>query len=106
MTTDENGENNSDHTDVDLSVLLERIRARYKLLCSSLALRPRLAVAGTPSATPEASQGLESTTSGVVLGNGTGDRNGTRVDGLVQGQQGSGVGRGMVDGVDTKLLRF
>lgn len=74
----------------DLAVLLERIRARYKLLCSSLGVRPRLAVASNPEETANngaiESSGVESAT--------------------VRGAEGSGVARGMIEGVDTRLLRF
>ena len=74
----------------DLAVLLERIRARYKLLCSSLGVRPRLAVASNPEDTASngaiESSGIETAT--------------------VRGAEGSGVARGMIEGVDTRLLRF
>jgi hypothetical protein len=75
----------------DLAVLLERIRARYKLLCSSLGVRPRLAVASRPEDTgPDL---LPRETSGVEVG-------------IVMGAEGSGVAKGMIDGVDTRMLRF
>jgi hypothetical protein len=75
----------------DLAVLLERIRARYKLLCSSLGVRPRLAVASRPEDTgPDL---LPKETSGVEVG-------------VVMGAEGSGVAKGMIDGVDTRMLRF
>jgi hypothetical protein len=74
----------------DLAVLLERIRARYKLLCSSLGVRPRLVVASNPEETASngaiESSGIETAT--------------------VRGAEGSGVARGMIEGVDTRLLRF
>jgi hypothetical protein len=84
----------------DLSVLLERIRARYKLLCSALGIRPRLAVASLPG--PNETYGEEG--EGVQGQNGNAGTEGG--SSLVQGVEGSGVGRGMIDGVDTRLLRF
>jgi len=74
----------------DLAVLLERIRARYKLLCSSLGIRSRLAVASRPEDVPP---------------NGTVETSGID-SGIVMGVEGSGVAKGLVDGVDTRMLRF
>lgn len=110
----------------DLPVLLERIRARYKLLCTSLGVRPRLAVASTAAEPDEVgiasvNMGLETVPtvkrerrrSGVfgAVRTGTDVARISGLDeesmqGLMRGAEGSGVGRGMAGGVDTKMLRF
>lgn len=80
--------------DPDLAVLLERIRARYKLLCSSLGVRPRLAVASRP-------EDVASTDTGTTETSGVEGR-----DNVIMGAEGSGVAKGLIDGVDTRMLRF
>ncbi len=73
---------NSDSDSSDLAATLERIRARYRLLCSSLGIRSRLATAATKDG------GVDE------LGEGSGG------GGVVQGIEGP------MKGVDTRLLRF
>lgn len=72
--------NTDTDTDTDLAASLERIRARYRLLCSSLGIRPRLAT--SQQAGQDEGEG-EAGASGVVQGI-----------------------EGPMKGVDTKLLRF
>jgi hypothetical protein len=71
----------ADTETADLAANLERIRARYRLLCSSLGIRPRLATASTKDGDVD------------EIGEGG-------VGGIVQGIEGP------MKGVDTRLLRF
>jgi hypothetical protein len=64
--------------EVDLSSLLANIRARYRLLCSSVGARPRMTVAA----------------------NGTGEDATAQVEGVVPGIEGP------MKGVDTKQLLY
>ncbi|OCF41924.1 hypothetical protein I317_04226 [Kwoniella heveanensis CBS 569] len=73
----------------DLASLISQIRAKYKLLCSSLGTRPRLAVAQIIEAKP---------------GSGAGNASASLGDSASSGIE---TGRdGPVKGVDTRQLRF
>ncbi|ODN95751.1 hypothetical protein L198_04369 [Cryptococcus wingfieldii CBS 7118] len=76
--------------DIDLASLLSLIRARYRLLCSSLGTRPRLASATIVEANPG---------SGAAAAGRTGS-DGGEAEGVVQGIEGP------MKGVDTRQLRF
>ncbi|TYJ51945.1 hypothetical protein B9479_007459 [Cryptococcus floricola] len=76
--------------DIDLASLLSLIRARYRLLCSSLGTRPRLASATIVEANPG---------SGAAAAGGTAP-DGGEAEGAVQGIEGP------MKGVDTRQLRF
>ncbi|WRT69015.1 uncharacterized protein IL334_005997 [Kwoniella shivajii] len=79
---------------LDLAGLLSNIRARYKLLCSSLGQRPRLQVAHIVEAIPgSGASGAAPSTNQQF------DSNGDR-QGVVQGIEGP------MKGVDTRQLRF
>lgn len=54
---DETADDEIDPSKMDMLALLERIRARYKLTCSALGVRPRLRAAGAGDATPLAAPG-------------------------------------------------
>jgi len=49
--------------EIDISALLSSIRAKYRLLCTSLGIRPRLAVAPSSSTASE-----DNLSEGVVVG--------------------------------------
>lgn len=73
--------------EVDLPALLSSIRARYRLLCSSLGARPRLATASNKDGQDE--------------NNGYAGANGAEIQGgVVQGIEGP------MRGVDTRQLKF
>jgi hypothetical protein len=74
--------------DVDLPALLSSIRARYRLLCSSLGTRPRLTTASIPDSASGTSS-VDVSAGGVEL-----------VAGVVQGIEGP------MKGVDTRQLKF
>ncbi|KAL7415380.1 hypothetical protein BDY24DRAFT_439800 [Mrakia frigida] len=63
---------NSSSSEPDLSALLERIRARYKLTCSSLGIRPRLTAAKMTDADEEAGEGEVMSKGKKVVVNGVG----------------------------------
>ncbi|WVW79295.1 hypothetical protein I302_101262 [Kwoniella bestiolae CBS 10118] len=71
-------------SEVDLASLISNIRARYKLLCSSLNVKPRLHVAQIVEVDPSS-------------GAGTGQSKNASIDGGIEGP---------VKGVDTRQLRF
>lgn len=79
----------------DLPRLLSSIRAKYRLLCTSVGARPRLVAAANVSA----DGGVEGVVGGVEGGTGQG--------GQVEEQEGVvlGIG-GPMKGVDTRQLRF
>ena len=74
-------QNTPETVEIDLTTLVSNIRARYRLLCASLAVKPRLAAASNTSA---ASNG----------GEGAGEGN------MVEGVEGP------IKGVDTSKLKF
>lgn len=76
----------------DLGSLLSLIRARYRLLCASLSVRPRLASAVIVEANP-GSGAAAAASSGIV-------DDGQSAEGVVQGIEGP------MKGVDTRQLRF
>lgn len=76
-------QDNDEGGEIDLGALLSNIRARYKLLCTSLGVRPRLvAASGSSNTTTE--------------GNGAEEGMGMVVEGI----------EGPMKGVDTSKLRF
>ncbi|WVQ81513.1 hypothetical protein IAT38_003637 [Cryptococcus sp. DSM 104549] len=85
----------------DLATLLSNIRARYRLLCSSLNVRPRLAGAviveanpGSGAAAASAASASEGTAAAPAGGQGG------AAEGVVEGIEGP------MKGVDTRQLRF
>lgn len=70
--------------EVDMATLLSTIRARYRLLCTSLNVRPRLTTASSASSGPDGFEGTE----------------GGAASGVVEGIEGP------MKGVDTRQLRF
>ncbi|WVQ75493.1 hypothetical protein IAR50_005118 [Cryptococcus sp. DSM 104548] len=78
--------------EIDLAALLSLIRARYRLLCSSLGTRPRLASATIVEANP--GSGAAAAAAGGV------SSEGGEAEGVVQGIEGP------MKGVDTRQLRF
>ncbi|KAK8843347.1 hypothetical protein IAR55_007004 [Kwoniella newhampshirensis] len=76
--------------EIDLASLISNIRARYRLLCSSLSVRPRLTTAVIVTANPA-----------------SGANNVVRHQGQEQGDEGVVEGiDGPMKGVDTRQLRF
>lgn len=69
-TEDELVANPASSSSLDLSALLERIRARYKLTCSSLGVRPRLTAAKMTDANEDEGEG--EALKGKVVVNGVG----------------------------------
>ena len=47
------GRNGTEDTELDITELLSKIRARYKALCASVGVRPRLRAAGSSTAITE-----------------------------------------------------
>lgn len=79
--------NSAETVEVDLPALLSSIRARYRLLCSSLGARPRLTTASNKEGQDE--------------NNGYAAANGAEIQGgVVQGIEGP------MKGVDTRQLKF
>ena len=75
--------NNPEAAEIDLTALVSNIRARYRLLCASLGVKPRLTAAA--GASSNASAGQED-----------GSANGNMVEGV----------EGPIKGVDTSKLKF
>jgi len=80
------------NTEIDLPALLSSIRARYRLLCSSLNVRPRLTTAPNKDG-----QLLADGVDVAGVGAATND---SATEGVVQGIEGP------MKGVDTRQLRF
>ena len=78
-------------TDVDLAALLSTMRAKYRLFCSSISLRPRLVPGSTTR--PRASDNDE-------IDGDNGSKGGSDVMGQMEGIEGP------LKGVDTSKLRF
>ncbi|WVR09095.1 hypothetical protein IAU60_006157 [Kwoniella sp. DSM 27419] len=76
---------------LDLATLISSIRARYRLLCSSLGTRPRMQNATIIEAVPG---------SGAAAATGLPDQDAAPSEGVVQGIEGP------MKGVDTRQLRF
>lgn len=71
-------QNTPEAGEIDLTTLVSNIRARYRLLCASLGVKPRLAAAPSTSS------------------NGDGEGGGNMVEGV----------EGPIKGVDTSKLKF
>ena len=71
-------QNTPETVEIDLTTLVSNIRARYRLLCASLGVKPRLAAAPTTTV------------------NGDGGGGGSMVEGV----------EGPIKGVDTSKLKF
>ena len=71
-------QNTPETVEIDLTTLVSNIRARYRLLCASLGVKPRLAAAPTTTV------------------NGDGGGEGSMVEGV----------EGPIKGVDTSKLKF
>ncbi|WVF65579.1 hypothetical protein IAT40_000309 [Kwoniella sp. CBS 6097] len=89
-------ESSSGRDQTDLASLISQIRAKYKLLCSSLGTRPRLAVAQIIEAKPG---------SGAANANVNANTSSGIVNGSAPQTGGSGF-EGPMKGVDTRQLRF
>ena len=74
-------QNTPETVEIDLTTLVSNIRARYRLLCASLGVKPRLAAASNTSSTPAG---------------GEGEGGGNMVEGV----------EGPIKGVDTSKLKF
>jgi hypothetical protein len=75
-------QNTPETVEIDLTTLVSNIRARYRLLCASLGVKPRLAAASNSS------------TTSTSVGEGGGGGN------MVEGVEGP------IKGVDTSKLKF
>lgn len=90
----------------DLPRLLSSIRAKYRLLCTSVGARPRL-VAAAPAAASE--MGAEGVDVGMDTGPGEGQNGSGQNQGQGQDYEQGGVVSGIegpMKGVDTRQLRF
>lgn len=79
--------------EIDLPTLLSSIRVRYKLLCSSLGIRPRLTTTSNKDGQVDLNPDDQ-------LGSGSDGGARVRGEGIVEGIEGP------MKGVDTRQLRF
>lgn len=77
----------------DLPRLLSSIRAKYRLLCTSVGARPRLVAAATTSS-------VEGSGDALMSGDEAGQQGTDEMEGVVPGV------KGPMKGVDTRQLRF